>query len=87
MGAGRVMLVITLLLFVVVAVAVLGLLGEVGRLSAVPLVSASGAYDYGRANAITHLYLQVIIVLLVGLPGAALAGWLAWRFGRKESGE
>lgn len=87
MGAGRVMLVITLLLFVVVAVAVLGLLGEVGRLSAAPLVSAYGAYDYGRANAITHLYLQVIIVLLVGLPGAALTGWLAWRFGRKESGE
>lgn len=87
MSAGRVMLVITLLLFVVVAVAVLGLLGEVGRLSSAPLVSASGAYDYGRANAITHLYLQVIIVLLVGLPGAALAGWLAWRVGRKESGE
>jgi hypothetical protein len=32
---------------------------------------------------ITHLYLQVIVVLLIGLPGAALAGWLAW--GKRSS--
>ncbi len=83
MSAGRVMGFVALLLLVGVVGVVAGLLGEIGALSAAPLVDSSGAYDVGRANAITHLYLQVIIVLLMGLPGAAFAGWLARRFSKQ----
>ncbi len=87
MSAGRVMGFVALLLLVGVVGVVAGLLGEIARLSAAPLLDAAGAYDIGRVNAVTHLYLQVIIVLLMGLPGVALAGWVAWRFGRAEKGK
>jgi len=66
-----------LLIATVIIVAVL--LAEVGRLSALPLVEAAGGYDIGRANTITHLYLQAVLVVLIGLPGALVAGWLARR--------
>lgn len=70
---------VSVLVLVLVVGVVIAIFREIGLLSALPLVNEAGAYDIGRANSITHLYLQMIIVLLIGLPGAALVGWLAWR--------
>lgn len=70
---------VCLILAVITGTVVALFLAAIGRLSSTPLLSESGAYDIGRATTITHLYLQVIIVLLIGLPGVVFTGWLAWR--------
>lgn len=62
---------------IVSVVGVVAALAQVSALNSQPLTDAAGGYDIGRANAVTHAYLQAVLVAVIGLAWLVVACALA----------